>query len=1042
MKTKFLTPLAAVALAATSAAAAPVSPEQAVATAAEFLKAPVARKAASRAASSRLKIADTYEFSGKTGCYIVAPENGDGFVIVGSDSRTGVLGYSDSGVYDRSQIPCGLRMMLDAYAAETANMPESYDPAASVSRVTKATRRSVAPLLTTKWDQSTPYNGKCPQSSFGRMPTGCVATAMSQVMKYHEWPREGKDLQYTDHFDPSPSYDYSQPFQWDQMLDAYSMSGSTKSQRDAVANLMLACGVAVDMQYRTSSSGAFSCFVPDVARDFFSYDKGIEYIDRSTYDPALWDDLIYGEIAAGRPVIYGGVARDGGHEFVCDGYESDGYFHINWGWGGSYDGFFRLGALEPEGQGTGGYEGGYNLRQHAIIGIQPPVDDSVGTISVFLNGYITASKENDKVTFSSNKGGSLSSMWREKITFTPAVRFIAGDGKSHDFVFGSPVTTDAMSYEGIYGKTPFICDVKESEILALADGIYTVVPAYVAPDTDGKTLHDLNYFPSAVLKATVKDGEVVFNTEGHFPEDKISTDGINLVTPLRQGQAALVDMEISNNDLFDFSGTLFFALFPATTDTPSPSDALETYDSESCSLTAATSHNLQTTIRFDATQGKYTLALFCLRDGSSEPSLVATETVDILSPLAGKGDGDLKVLWVYPDKIYNSTDNYVTIGIEAGEGFDQTLKTRIELIEENASYPKVGASSAEIYDAAALARLGAVRIKIRTNDITSPAGIYNMIIHNEENGKLSPLSKNDFSIEILGCPDPGDNDFIWYSYDKTTDAASVAGSIRRGTMNVEVKPEIDVIGNGTAVVKSVDADAFNNAGMLRTVILPETIENVGEGAFAGLSSLRDILFQSPTPPFADGASVFGSTSGAWICVPAGSYDAYRAALPSGLNLDEWAEKWNYSIEEGKTPVVGTPLEILMSANSQATHLRPATFDIATDVPAVCTLEVNNSRMSEGIITLTLTADTECTATLTPVSTQPLVEATPYEVKFSDPVGVDQVSGNDMAYPVDVYSTEGVLIKRASDRESLLSLPAGIYITGGRKIVITNSSQRR
>ena len=251
-------------------------------------------------------------------------------------------------------------------------------------------RSPVTPLLSTTWNQDYPYNMLCPVSGGINCVTGCVATAMAQVLAYYQWPVSGRG--YVDN--AAGLYDFeSSSFNWPEVHDSYMPddSDSSWSERLAVAELMYSCGVAVNMIYSASVSGAYTMRIADALRDNFRYTPSICYKVRDVYGRLEWEDMLYRELAEGRPVLYGGRGTAGGHSFVCDGYLSRGLFHFNWGWGGVYDGYFRISAMNPMGVGIGGGSGQFNSDQDAIIGIYPDYEDSASIASspVFSTGGFT-----------------------------------------------------------------------------------------------------------------------------------------------------------------------------------------------------------------------------------------------------------------------------------------------------------------------------------------------------------------------------------------------------------------------------------------------------------------------------------------------------------------------------------------------------------------------------------------------------------------------------------------------------------------------------
>ncbi len=302
--------------------------------------------------------------------------DGGGFVIVSGDERTiPVLGYSDKGQIDWQHMPENMRAWLNSYAETISALGD-----ANLSRgvQTRGVRQVVAPLLTTKWGQYDPYWIYCPEFEKGRALTGCVATAMAQVMNHHRWPEAACEKI------PAYKYPYNRDtlsldelpqriFNWDLM----------KTDMTEVAHLMRYCGQSVLMAYSDGTSATDGAFIADALRLYFDYDQGLYYANRTMYGIEEWEQLIYDELAAGRPVAYCGQAgTGGGHCFVCDGYDDNGLFHINWGWDGTSDGYFSLSVLNPyntSGAGASSSKMGYNLFQEAIIGVQPPTGQTAPT---------------------------------------------------------------------------------------------------------------------------------------------------------------------------------------------------------------------------------------------------------------------------------------------------------------------------------------------------------------------------------------------------------------------------------------------------------------------------------------------------------------------------------------------------------------------------------------------------------------------------------------------------------------------------------------
>lgn len=326
-----------------------------------------------------------------------------GFIVTASDDRFPLLlGYSEQGVYNVDDVPPQLQWWIEEYCNQMEWAVENR--AVSASRKASQTPfdeswDAVEPLVRTQWNQSTPYSNFCPN----QYSTGCVATAAAQVVKKWEWPVENGEGSHSYKWGSQTlTFDYSSSrFDWENMLDDYESGSYSDKEAAAVAQLMYAIGVGVDMAYSSGGSGAPSYRLPNLLTNHFGYDKGVSFRIREYFSDAQWHKLIYDELKAGRPVLYGGQSRSVGHEFICDGYGGDGYYHINWGWSGRCDGYFRLSALEPSEHGIGGSTtgDGYNYDQEAVIGIQPPTSDTVEYLPIYAGGGFTVFLNRDSYIF-------------------------------------------------------------------------------------------------------------------------------------------------------------------------------------------------------------------------------------------------------------------------------------------------------------------------------------------------------------------------------------------------------------------------------------------------------------------------------------------------------------------------------------------------------------------------------------------------------------------------------------------------------------------
>ena len=368
--------------------------------------------------------------------YIYNRGSNAGFVIIaGDDELTPYIGYATMGQVLEQDMPEQLRAFLKACQERIDELTTSVGLRSSLRPTPRTATEpaQIAPLLgNIQWNQGAPWNNQTPTDNQGEhMPVGCVATAYTQVMRYHQWPTQGEgSFSYTEEGDSGRSHtvDFaSTTYDWAHMPERYNdPSSATSEETQALSTLAYHAGVAVEMMYAPSGSGSYAPLVARALADHFRYDKRVSFKSRSNYTQSSWEQMLRAELIAARPVVYGGTGSGGGHAFVCDGYDMEGLFHINWGWGGMSDGYFNLNYLVPSDLGIGGGAGGgFSLGQGAVVGIKP-----------------------DKTGTSQRQESSLVTTWRFGMTFTEGTL-----DASAEYTVG--LTTDATPYDGsvTYGVT-------------------------------------------------------------------------------------------------------------------------------------------------------------------------------------------------------------------------------------------------------------------------------------------------------------------------------------------------------------------------------------------------------------------------------------------------------------------------------------------------------------------------------------------------------------------------------------------------------------
>ncbi len=501
-----------------------------------------------------------------TGYYAFNRGEKAGFVLVAADNRVSheVLGYADNGEFDTATMPDNMRWWLSEYDREINAITENNTQVSNRLFPAMKDYPVIDPLLQSKWNQDSPYNDQCPTYNGIKCPSGCVATAMAQILYYHKYPEVGVG---TNSYEWSVngisqgtlSADFSQhSYNYDAMKDTYDESSSTAS-RQAVAQLMSDVGIAVNMEYGPYESGAYSYIANQALVKHFNYDKSAILYNRDYYSYEEWTDMLYASLAASCPVYYSGSNESGGHAFVCDGY-NDGYFHINWGWGGYSDGYFLITALDPAQQGIGGSSAGYNFYQSAIFNLQRPRPDS-DYVQLFYCGT-----EFD--------------ITEKELTNSSTATFIGGyynyGISNQDITMGLKVVNEAnvvtwveSYYTGMldpyYGFNKYEVDLSG---FPTENGNYLVYPAY--RDNVTEAWHEI---PTPLntskryLSATVSGSDILFENPQPMSYDRLSITNILPSSYAYEEKNFTTQVYVTNTGDDEFYGSLSVALVTPGTNT-------------------------------------------------------------------------------------------------------------------------------------------------------------------------------------------------------------------------------------------------------------------------------------------------------------------------------------------------------------------------------------------------------------------------------------------------------------------------------------------
>ena len=494
--------------------AAPVDEQSARRIASDFLRSKMPQ--VTRAASGELTRAVTGVADGDSaGIYVFNCDGG--FVVISADDELpSVLAYGLKNSYDAQTAPPAMQAMLEAYNHAVNSSVKT--------RATVPTHADISPLIKTQWNQNSPYNKYCATESGETCPTGCVATAVAQIMYYHKWP---------------------ETFNWDAMKTSYT-SEDAGDAVEAVAKLMADVGEKVYMQYGAESSSAHDMDACEALRIRYGYSENTNYIERSCYTAKGWDEVIYNELAANRPVFYGGLSASSGqgivgHAFILDGYQAKdgvGYFHVNWGWGGSSDDYFLISVLNPEQQYTGGNAGssGYSFGQSALVGVEKGELSDAKSMRLCL---YSCTIKSDKGTYTRNSASEN----------FPAIQLMLG-------VYNSTLPQEARHYDLAYAlykdnKLVEIIDsisldkLTESEALNylyggtfdsgsfafgkdLADGTYQL--RTLSRETGKSLWQQAMGATCRYIELTINGNQMTTKAYGKFDEESVSKFIINSVT--------------------------------------------------------------------------------------------------------------------------------------------------------------------------------------------------------------------------------------------------------------------------------------------------------------------------------------------------------------------------------------------------------------------------------------------------------------------------------------------------------------------------------
>lgn len=564
MRYKLYLSLLAGLVASTSLSAEPVSRREALKIAQRYVQVDE---------RSELRNLNALETSGVQPAYhIINDAQGKGFVIIsGDDALPPLLGYADAGKASTSDMPVQLKELLRIYEQRVGQLRSA---GTTIGRKadqlpSRYPKVIVAPLTKSRWNQDKPYNEMTPKNA----PTGCLATAVAQIMYFHQWPEQGKGSHTyqpvykqkgsSTYYYDKQTVDFSQStYAWSDMKPVYTYNSRrekmwTEDEAKAVAHLMYDVGVSVEMQYTPQASGAYTHKAAEALMKNFDY--SVKYLMRDYTHNASTLQSVQAELELGYPVLMGGASPGGGHAFIIDGYDSNGFLHVNWGWGGMSDGYYALDLMNPEGLGIGGGAGQFSHGQSFLF--MRPNKDNMPAIPV-----------EDRLSFYDGQMRLMSSKtnWAEKkvrVNLSKIMNLNAEPykGRIGVAVYDSQGTQKHVYHsERVYGPVAFLAyatggqnfDLNLSN-LTLTDGDYRLIAVCQRQDEANpeKKFDWLEIGKGNYITFKVKDGAMSFVSDGQKVGLTMQKPP-RLLSRLHVGRPGSIHLAFTNESPYQLDGSI------------------------------------------------------------------------------------------------------------------------------------------------------------------------------------------------------------------------------------------------------------------------------------------------------------------------------------------------------------------------------------------------------------------------------------------------------------------------------------------------------
>ncbi|MDE7380532.1 MAG: C10 family peptidase [Muribaculaceae bacterium] len=982
-----------------SVEAAPVSPETAREEAASFIKRNSATFSKGKRVATTADLTLCYTSTSSEGnCYYIFnfPADG-GFAIISADDRLPmVLGFSESGNFDERRMPDNMKWWLTEYTRDISDFlrrdPNIDSLPSRVAPMRKAVDRvEIAPLLKTTWDQTVPYNNDCPLDSRTgqRSVTGCVATAMAQVMKYHSWPVNPKGSANGVMFNGTT-------LDWDNMLDSYTDYNWTGPQAAAVAQLMRQCGASVAMQYSSYASGAYPFNVPEALIEYFDYNPSMEILFRDYYTQKEWNDMVYGELEANRPVYYSGQSDNGGHAFVCDGYLGNDLFHFNWGWSGYQDGYFRLNALNPSTGGTGSYAGGYNQEQSIIIGCRKAAGETKRQQLLISTGSFEYDADNIYVI----RGGADYNLVYNPLAYPQTFTF--GLKVVNVNIGGDPVyfkANNEQTLSSLYGFTQVSLSVG-----TLPDGEYRIYPAMQNIYGEWQDIL-VPYGMQRYVTLRVSKGVRTFTNEGPGAETVshlITADPV-YVSPIYEGDALSFRITMNNVGEGDAYGHMLVGLY-------SEEDLGEIREISSLvSVPGMSSADIEFADNNPLGKGTYDYYLLDLNYNIIKGP-VKMEILERKTPLPAP-EGELLISGISPSYLEDGEESGVTItALNSSESdIPSMLKVRLlkagdlsEVETISTSQPFVFPGNEEV-----TARFVPRRFNL-------PAGDYYLVCEDDKGKVLSHLHP----LKVYGKEMETEKGYYRATNVVTNEAQLTAVKTETGAH----KFNIDEYVEGYRVT-SIRPDIFAFDREVQAVTLPSGVSYIPSGSFYWSNSL-EYLKMNRKEVTGLGEEVFNPDLEKKVVI-SGADGGYTNIFHNSPIWEEFRmSNWTLDVDDDIVITGGllrdSDNEIFNPYYLGADEALVIDFESEEGYTVVCDYEIDGKRgrkVGEKSVILPGLYGLSGAATLKRVSLSEVGNVADEEIRG------------------DLYGIDGVILGTSLTETEVRKMPKGVYIFNGRKIVV-------